>query len=82
MINLLALMKSKLGACRAREEPKDFHDLLFLVSRYAEEISGFRGELEGEARERFVRGFEGGSVGMGGGNGNKIRRVKWILGVP
>lgn len=80
MINLLSLVNSKLNAYLKREEPKDYHDLLYLMSGYGEDIYGFRGGLDREGREGFVRGFVGRNVGVG--KEGSVRRVKYILGVP
>lgn len=77
---MLSLVNSKLNAYVKREEPKDYHDLLYLLSGFGEEIYGFRGGLDKEGREGFVRGFVGRN--MGPGKANSVKRVKHILGVP
>ena len=80
VLNILALMSSKLNAYAARSEPKDYHDILFLLSAYWEEIHNVRGQLDSELKQRFVNGFVGQNAGPG--KLNQVRRVKHIMGVP
>lgn len=75
VVDILNAMASKFNAYHSRQEDKDHRDILFLVTKYPEEVFAFRIQRNATHRQYFVASFTQRNPQ------NTVRRIKHVLGV-
>lgn len=76
VIDILNAMSSKLNAYYARQDPKDYRDIFFLIMTYHDPVLAIRSQLNATHCQYFVASFAEGNVE------DAIKYVKGVLGVP
>ncbi|KAH7314338.1 hypothetical protein BKA65DRAFT_121040 [Rhexocercosporidium sp. MPI-PUGE-AT-0058] len=76
VLNIAAIMNSKLGAYFARSSDKDFADIQFLLTRYPQEIWSIRAQLNQNHRQAFVNAFASTNPPQA-----RLKGAKQILGI-
>ncbi|KAK0118402.1 hypothetical protein ONS95_012691 [Cadophora gregata] len=76
IINVPAIMSAKLNAFFGRASQNDYQDIIFLLTKYPQEIYDCRAQLNQEHRQAFVEQY----LARGAGQG-KLKAAKHILGI-
>jgi hypothetical protein len=77
ILDILSIMRSKLGAYFARASQNDYVDIAFLVERYSQSVWGVRGQLDKNYCTRFFDVYKARAAG----DQARINRARHVLGV-
>ncbi|KAK2797857.1 hypothetical protein FQN50_009062 [Emmonsiellopsis sp. PD_5] len=80
VLDVATIMSSKLGAFFGRGATSDFQDISWLLDNFPEKIHNVRTQLNQTHRQAFVNTFA--QRNPGSSNENRVRRVRFSLGIP